>query len=351
MFNRPERHGRRPARLTTGLRADGLVTVVAEAAQGFEGDVTLARLLVRAAAESGADLVKLQLVYANELTTPAHHHYRLFADLELTDDQWHAIATECAHEGIGLACDVFGLRSLRLAVSCGAAAVKIHASDVFNDALIAEALATSPHVFLSIGGVRPDEVRELVTRWGADRTKLTLLYGFQAEPTRAEDNHLARLGRLRAEYPSAGMGFMDHTDGDSDESGWLAALALPYGVAVIEKHITLDRRLEIEDYVSALAPAGFAAWVQRLRLAEAAIGRTDLALSAAEEQYRRKAVKVVVAATGLEPGAVIDAECVTLLRTPLTEGVTPLVRVSDVLGRRVARRVQAGAPIQSGDLE
>jgi hypothetical protein len=52
MFDRPERLGRRPARLTSGLRADGRVTLVAEAAQGFEGDLTLARLLVRGAAEA-----------------------------------------------------------------------------------------------------------------------------------------------------------------------------------------------------------------------------------------------------------------------------------------------------------
>jgi N,N'-diacetyllegionaminate synthase len=294
--------------------------------------------------------VKFQLVYANELTTEAHHHYGLFANLELGDDVWRQIAAECADEGVGLACDVFGLRSLRLAVACGAAAVKIHASDVFHDALIAEALDTAPHVYLSIGGVRPDEVRALVTRWGADRARLTLLYGFQAEPTRTEDNHLARLGRLRAEYPSAGFGFMDHTDGDSDESGWLSALALPFGVSVIEKHITLDRRLEIEDYVSALAPEGFAAWVARLRLAETAIGGMDLTLSGAEEQYRRKALKAVVATTALAPGALIAASDVTLLRTPMADGVIPLVRLDDALGRRMARGVAAGTALQSGDL-
>lgn len=345
MFERPERAERRADRVPAALRADGRVTVVAEAAQGFEGDLTLARLLVRAAAEGGADLVKLQLVYADELTTPAHHHHVLFGDLEMPDAHWHRIAEEARREGVGLACDVFGLRSLALAVQCGAAAVKIHASDVFNEPLVEAALVSAPHVYLSLGGVRAEEVDGLVARYGSDPTRLTLLYGFQAEPTRNEDNHLRRLGALRRRYPAVGLGFMDHTDGASDESGWLAAVALPFGIRLIEKHITLDPALEIEDYVSALPPGTFASWVRRIRAAEAALGHEDLALTAAEETYRGKALKVVVATRGLDAGTVIDAGAVTLLRTPLVAGTTSHLRLDAVIGRRVTRAIAAGAAV------
>ena len=62
--------------------------IIAELAQGFEGDLTKAKLLVNAAASSGADIVKLQLVYADELATPDYLHYKLFKSLEMPDNSW-----------------------------------------------------------------------------------------------------------------------------------------------------------------------------------------------------------------------------------------------------------------------
>ncbi len=59
------------------------VEIIAEAAQGYEGNVTQARLLARAAARAGADAVKFQLVYADELATPDYQYYDLFRNLEM----------------------------------------------------------------------------------------------------------------------------------------------------------------------------------------------------------------------------------------------------------------------------
>ena len=67
---RPERRRLRPVGLVsdTGEGADR-VTVVAEAAQGFEGFARQAQLLVRSGAQGGADLVKLQLEQAKQAFT------------------------------------------------------------------------------------------------------------------------------------------------------------------------------------------------------------------------------------------------------------------------------------------
>ncbi len=347
MFQRPDRSaGRHPA----ARRADGAVTVVAEAAQGYEGDVTLAHLLVRAAAEGRADVVKLQLVYADELTLPAHQHHALFKSLEMSDEEWQDVAREARGVGLGLAFDVFGPRSLDLALACGADAVKIHASDVFNHRLLADAFARAPHVYLSTGGLVVDEVEALIARHAPDPRRLTVLLGFQAEPTATADNHLARLGALHRRLPELALGFMDHADGASDEAEWLAVLALPYGVSLVEKHLTLDRALQLEDFVSAVDPGRFARFVERVRSAEAAVGRDDLSMTAAERGYRRKALKVVVACRDLKAGALLARDDVRLIRTRLAEGREPVVDVDRAADRRLARGVKAGDPVYEDDL-
>ena len=348
MFNRPASAAGVNVR---ALRADGAVTVVAEAAQGFEGNLTLARQLVRAAAAAGADLVKFQLVYANEIVAPSHQHHGLFRDLEIPDADWQTIADEARNEGIGLACDVFGPRSLALACAIGVDAVKIHASDALNHALVADALAKTPHVYLSTGGLLPGEVSDLVRRHGGARARLTLLYGYQAEPTPTGDNHLRRLTALAERCPGIGLGFMDHAEGGSDEATWLALMALPLGVTLIEKHLTLDRELRLEDYVSATSPADFALFVRRLRSAEQALGRPDLGLTAGEAAYRRKALKVVIAARDLPAGHVVCAGDVRLLRTPLDSACVPLVDLERAHGRTLRGPLVAGAALSESNLQ
>ena len=65
---------------------------------------------------------------------------------------------------------------------------------------------------------------------------------------------------------------MDHSDGGSDDSFHLSLVAMGMGISVIEKHLTLDRSLQIEDYVSGLAPDQFKKFVELIRKYESALG-------------------------------------------------------------------------------
>ena len=327
------------------------VTVIAEAAQGFEGDVRLTRLLVRAAKAGRADMVKFQLVYADELATPAYEHYELFKSLEMPDDDWFAVAQDAAQAGIGLAFDVFGERSLDLATRLGAGAVKLHATDFFNGPLVAAVLSRAPHVLLSLGGIEYPAIAGMLRGHDIAADRLTLMFGFQGEPTTIEQNHLARLAALHANFPGRRLGFMDHADGASDEAGWLGVLALPFGVSVIEKHITLDRALELEDWVSALDASAFARYVERIRTAEKALGNPAFELSGPEREYGRRAVKSIVAAVPIAAGAPITAADLVALRAPSPAGCTPIRQADRVIGRRARRALAAGQPICGEDLE
>ena len=328
----------------------GRTLIVAEAAQGYEGDATILRLLSRAAAAAGADLVKFQIVYADELAAPSYQHFALFRQLEMPDAAWISGTAEAGKTGVGLAFDVYGTRSLALALKLGAAAVKIHATDFFNDGLVDAALDGAPEIFLSAGGIEIDEIDAFFKRHPRALDKATLFYGFQAEPTATADNNLRRLVSLRQRFPGLRLGFMDHTDGADEESGWLSALALPLGATAIEKHLTLDRELALEDYVSALGPAAFRSFVARVRAAESALGSERLELTGPEKAYRRRAVKVVTAARALAPGATLGAEDLVLLRTALEDGRQPLNELTHAIGRELTRVIDTGAAIYRDDL-
>ena len=328
------------------------VTIVAEAAQGFEGNPTIAVLLVRAAAAAKADVVKFQLVYADELAAPHYEYFGLFKSLEMPDAAWRAVADEAVKHGLKLAFDIFGLRSLNLAMKLGSAAVKLHVSDFFNEPLFDAAVRSSPQVYFSVGGISAQEVRAGLARYDDTAlSKLTMMVGFQAEPTKLADNHIRRLETWRQRHPNMRLGFMDHADGDSDEAGWLGALAVAYSISVVEKHITIERTLRLEDYTSAATPSEFANYVSRIRSAEIAYGSAQLDLTEPEIQYRRRALKALVATRDLPSGARIAVEDLRPLRTPLVDGREPTRHFTEAVGRKLVRSIRQYEAVYKEDVE
>ncbi|MBI3953642.1 MAG: N-acetylneuraminate synthase family protein [Chloroflexi bacterium] len=321
------------------------VEIIAEVAQGYEGNPTLAKLLARGAVRAGADAVKFQLVYADDIATRDYQYYDLFRSLEMPREAWRAAAEEARAGGARFYLDVFGERSLEEAIKLGADGVKIHTTDFFNARLVRAALDAAPRVFISLGGISVEELEEfLALHRIAPSRQVCLMYGFQADPTPIEHNNLRRLGTLRARFPGYKLGFMDHSEGSSDEALTLAALVLPYGLDCIEKHISLDRSLQLEDYVSALSPEQFRVFRDRVRRLEQALGTDSLEVTQLEQEYRRRAMKVVVASRQLKKGEVAGAEALRLKRAP-RPGPSSLHRVEQVAGRTVAVEVQPDQPI------
>ena len=322
--------------------------VVAEAAQGYEGDPALARLLVRGAAAAGADAVKFQIVFAGDLAAPDYVHFDLFTQLEMTEADWRRVRDDARDKGLEFFADIFGSQSLALAKSLGVDGIKIHSTCFFDDALIAEVAAMPVRLLLSIGGIEMEELREAVARHRlVDRPHETvIMYGFQAEPTPLASNHLRRIPAI-AKATGLEVGFMDHSEGQGDYAISLSAVALGLGARVFEKHISLDHALALEDHISALTPTGFADYVTAMADLTQALGDDIPALSEDERAYRGRALKRVVAVRDIAAGDVLREEDVVLLRPAAEEG---LFRPGDAIGRSAKRSIAAGAPVRSGDL-
>jgi sialic acid synthase SpsE len=332
------------------------VNIVAEIAQGYEGKPELAGLLTTAALRSGADIIKYQLVYADELVTPDYKHHALFSSLEMDLKVWKGLRDRIRKENKLMYVDLYGQKSLEVALEIGVDGVKLSTTDFYNDQLREDALQSFSNILISIGGIPISDVDrlvdELVKQNLNNRKQITLLYGFQAEPTPLEQNNLAKIRRYKERYSQFEIGFMDHSDGAHEEGILLGLLALGFGVSMIEKHITLDRELEIEDYVSGLAPSKFIEFVRVIRKFEAAIGSNSLDITALEEEYRRGAAKVVVAQRKIRAGQEITSDDIMLKRSGrTTSGLGGAYnQMPQVLGRQLVRDIEKDYPLLSEDL-
>lgn len=317
--------------------------IIAEAAQGFEGNVDVSKLLVRAAAKAGAQAIKFQLVFADDLAEPGYEYYELFKTLQMPTEDWLAVRNLAKELKIDFVLDLFGPQSLEMAKTLKPDGVKIHSTCFFDDAFIRAALALDTAIYMSTGGIHINEVEAALSKYNLRMHKhFVLMYGYQAEPTPIESNNLSRIPALREKLRVENIGFMDHSDGDGPHTVTLSAVALGLGVQVFEKHITLDRQLEMEDYVSALGPRAFSGYVKQLQDLSAALGAKSLDLSEAEQKYRGRAIKRVVAKDNLTPGTVLDINLVKLSRASNMAGAFLL---EDIVGRKLSQPVKKGEGI------
>lgn len=326
--------------------------IIAEAAIAHEGVLDRALLLVRAAGAAGPDAIKFQIIVADELATPDYKHYETFRRCGLGLEAWRQLVQAAYEAGLRFYADIFGEASLKLARRAEVDGVKIHSSSIVNLPLISAASRAFKRLYLHCGGAEVREIESAVKACADTRCELTLLVGFQAEPTPPEENHLRRIPVLKTRFPDCQIGFMDHTDGTHLLRGRLALVALGLGADCVEKHLTLDRCLKLEDYIAALSPNEFSEFCAEVRAADLALGSGSLDVTPAERHYAAQYRKRVVAVADLPAGTRLGYEHLTTKRVGGMETRTDLFdRVDVVVGRTLRSPVRRDHPVTSGDLD
>lgn len=331
-----------PALLGTGHPA----YVIAEAGVNHDGDVGLARELIHAAADAGADAVKFQVFSADRLVTrsaptaryqqdagQATTQYELLQRLELSWDNFSALAEYAGHQGVEFLATPFSIADLRFLVSMRVRALKLASPDIVNTELLTEAAASRLPVIASTGAAEFDEITAGVGHFRAQGGgPLALLHCVSSYPTPDEEANLGVIGTLARTFGCV-AGFSDHTE--STRTGGYAVAA---GAAIIEKHLTLDRSRTGPDHGFSLEPGQFAEYVREIRFAERLVGTGRIEVSPGQREIRRVARGSIVAATHIPAGQMLTREMLTIKRPG--EGISPS-EMSRLIGRRSRYEIPA----------
>jgi sialic acid synthase SpsE len=326
------------------------IKIIAEIAQGFEGNPIYSELFVKAAAASGADAVKFQLVFADELATPDYKYYDLFKSLEMSEEVWQQISKLAIENNVALHLDIFGEKSIQLAEKIGVEAVKIHGTDIANKRLLNLVAKTSINqVILGAGGAFQNEI--VVALDMLKNKEVILLFGFQAYPTSNSDNHINRIklaGDIFSKlHSSLKIGFADHVNPDTNIHLGLGAMAIGFGAKVLEKHLTLAKNIKLEDHESALNPDEFLEYVNFIHECSTAIGNVnnnpDFGMSASEMGYRKMIRRHVVSIESIHQGNEISSNNLALKRTSSSQ---PLTEINEVEGKIATKSISPNSPIE-----
>lgn len=326
-----------------------MIKVIAELGQGYEGNAEYGKLLTRAAIGARANIVKFQLVFADDLATPENVHYELFKSLELTFNDWKEIKKITDNSDSDLCLDVFGEKSLGLASKLGVNYIKIHPTDINNKWLLNEiANLGFENVIIGVGGASKTEIEAALNSISNHIKNIVLLLGFQSYPTPNMDNQINRLKIIRSiteTYSNTKFGFADHVVDDYYYSALLHAMAMALGASYFEKHLSLGNAVQLEDYESAIQPDQFKAFASILTKAEEALGTTEnsefFGMSEKELQYRKNTRRTWVAKEDLEPGEEISLSNISFKRS----GESVENDLIKILGKKVKKKILIHQPI------
>lgn len=292
--------------------------VIAEVGVNHNGDLGLAERLVAAAAAAGADAVKFQTFDAEALATSgaqkADYQCRLDGNdrsqlemlkaLELPTDAHPVLMALCASLGIEFLSTPFDPGSARLLAALGIGRFKIPSGEVTNLPFLRLVASFGRPVILSTGMSDLAEVATAVDALKESGCRdLAILHCVSDYPARPEDANLRAMGTLATAF-GLPVGLSDHTPGIEVA---LAAVAL--GATIVEKHLTLDRRLAGPDHAASLEPLEFQALVRGIRIVESALGSGEKRARPREMALRPLVRKSLVAARDIPAGSVLtDAD-------------------------------------------
>jgi N,N'-diacetyllegionaminate synthase len=321
--------------------------VIAEIGVNHNGDVALAKQMISAARDAGADYAKFQTFSADDLVTadagvaayqkPAARggtQQDMLRSLELTHDDFRGLKAFCQSLGIGFLTTAHDFRSLDFVLGLDLDYIKIPSGDLTNRPLLERVAGEGTKIILSTGMGSFDEVAravEVLEHSGLNRELITVLQCTTNYPAPVEEANLRAMVSMGGQL-AVGIGYSDHTDGNDTS---VAAVAL--GARIIEKHLTLDRLLPGPDHAASANPSEFAAMVRSIRAVETALG-TDVKAPGPTEAPNRDIVrKSLVALRPIATGDEFTSENIGVKR-PGT-GISPM-RWHEVVGGTAHRDFQ-----------
>ena len=328
--------------------------IIAEAGVNHNGDLELAKQIVKAAANAGADLVKFQTFtaerlaidsapkadYQNQTTDQKQSQFAMLRQLELTEEMHEQLIVYCSKQGIGFFSTGFDLQSVDYLASLGADRFKIPSGEITNLPYLRHVGAFGKPLILSTGMATLGEIEAALDACesaGTPRSRITVLHCNTEYPTPMQDVNLRAICSIRDAFGVA-VGYSDHTLGIEVP---IAAVAL--GATVIEKHLTLDRNWPGPDHKASLEPDEFAVMVRAIRNIEQAMGDGIKRPSPSESKNKSIARKSLVAARSIKAGERFTPENLTAKR-PGT-GVSPM-RWDKAMGRIATRDYGADEMIE-----
>ena len=332
------------------LSADSPVFIVAELSANHNQDYNRAVEIIHAAAQAGADAIKLQTYTPDTLTIDCHEdcfvnkgglwdgltEYELYQKA-YTPWEWQPkLMEEAAKLGLECFSSPFDFTSIDFLESLQVPAYKIASYEINDIPLIRKAARLHKPMIFATGIAYPEDIERALSVCAEEGNQdVILLKCVSAYPTPYEDVNLNVIPTLAKTYDCL-TGISDHTLGTIVSAG-----AVPLGIRMVEKHLTLRRSDGGPDSAFSMEPEEFAQMVQEIRILEKALGSPEYHLTDKQVEQRQGSRSLFVV-KDIAEGEVLTSENIRSIRPGI--GLHTMY-YEEVLGKHAKHFLKKGTPL------
>ena len=319
--------------------------IIAEVGVNHNGDLNIAKKLIKEAALAGADVVKFQTFNADLLVTENapkaayqknqdaenDSNYEMLKSLELSREDHLTLIEECDQQGIEFFSTAFDIDSLDFLLELKMNRIKIPSGEITNLPFLEHIATFNLPVILSTGMADIPEIEhalDILLGNKLAKSNLSILHCTSLYPAPFVSINLNVIPALKQKF-NLNIGYSDHTLGIEAS---IAAVSL--GAQIIEKHITMDVNLPGPDHKASITPHEFAAMVCAIRNIEIGLGDGCKLPTNNELEMRAIARKSLIASKKINEGEIFTADHIAIKRPG--NGISPM-KLLEVIGTKAIK--------------
>ena len=251
--------------------------IISEIGINHNGDLDIAKRMIDASIDAGADAVKFQkrdidIVYSKEQlkkprTSPFGTTERDQKEcLEFNKDEYDIIDGYCKEKKIIWFASAWDINSLKFLDKYDLKYHKIASAMIIDKVFLNEVAKRKKHTFISTGMSDFNMIDNAVEIFKKNNCSFELMHCISAYPFDSEIANLNMIKILKDKY-NCNVGYSGHEKG-----GKLISLAsVVLGSTSLERHLTLDRTMYGSDQAASITPIGFKSLISDIRILEKAL--------------------------------------------------------------------------------
>uniref|UniRef100_A0A8C6NS26 N-acetylneuraminate-9-phosphate synthase n=1 Tax=Nothobranchius furzeri TaxID=105023 RepID=A0A8C6NS26_NOTFU len=290
--------------------------IIAEIGQNHQGDIKIAKEMIKMAKDCGADCAKFQKsnlacrFNKQALERPYNSKNswgKTYGDhkrhLEFSHEQYRELQKYATELGIFFTASGMDEMAVRFLDEINVPFFKVASADTNNFPYLEETAKKGRPMVVSSGMQSMETMRRVYKTVKNHNQNFAILQCTSAYPLEAEDVNLRVITEYQKEFPDIPIGYSGH------ESGiYISVAAVALGAKVIERHVTLDKTWKGSDHAASLEPSELAELVRSIRLVERALGSGVKQMLPCEKPCHDKLGKSVVAKVKIPRGTVLTLD-------------------------------------------
>lgn len=294
--------------------------IIAEIGQNHQGDLEVAKRMIRTAKECGADCAKFQ---KSELEfkfnrkalerpyTSKHSWGKTYGEhkrhLEFSHAQYRELQRFAQEVGIFFTASGMDEMAVEFLHELNVPFFKVGSGDTNNFPYLEKTARKGRPMVISSGMQSMDTMKQVYQIVKPLNPNFCFLQCTSAYPLQPEDANLRVISEYQKLFPDIPIGYSGHETGIA-----ISVAAVALGAKVLERHITLDKTWKGSDHSASLEPGELAELVRSVRLVERALGSPTKQLLPCEMACNEKLGKSVVAKVRIPEGTVLTLDMLTV---------------------------------------